>query len=233
MSTATQTAINNATVGLLDDRGNYNASVNTFPATGGSGTAGAVLKGDLWTVSVAGTLGGVAVTAGDVVRSLIDTPAQVASNWAISENNIGYVAENQANKDNTTTLGTSTTLYPTQNAVKVYADTGLATKQASDAGLTALSALTGAGYVKETATDTFALVTTIPNTDITGLGTLSTQSGTFTAIPQANVVNLVSDLALKAPLASPTFTGTVGLPAGQVVNGVTLSTVAGSTNFLK
>ena len=37
----------------------------------------------------------------------------------------------------------------------------------------------GSGYVKETATDTFALVTTIPNTDITGLGTLSTQSGTF------------------------------------------------------
>lgn len=33
--------------------------------------------------------------------------------------------------------------------------------------------------MKETATDTFALVTTIPNTDITGLGTLSTQSGTF------------------------------------------------------
>lgn len=31
-------------VGLLDDRGNYNASVNTFPASGGSGTAGAILK---------------------------------------------------------------------------------------------------------------------------------------------------------------------------------------------
>ena len=61
-------------VGLLDDRGNYNASVNTFPASGGSGTAGAILKGDLWTVSVAGTLGGVAVTPGDLVRAMVDTP---------------------------------------------------------------------------------------------------------------------------------------------------------------
>lgn len=43
-------------VGLLDDRGSYNASANTFPASGGSGTAGAILKGDLWYISVAGTL---------------------------------------------------------------------------------------------------------------------------------------------------------------------------------
>ena len=85
-------------VGLLDDRGNYNASVNTFPTTGGSGAGGAILKGDLWTVSVGGTLGGQAVTAGDTVRALVDSPGQTSSNWAVSENNIGYVAENQSNK---------------------------------------------------------------------------------------------------------------------------------------
>lgn len=86
-------------VGLVDDRGNYNASGNTFPASGGSGTAGAVLKGDLWTVSVAGTLGGVAVTPGDLVRALVDAPGQTAANWAITENNIGFTPENAANKD--------------------------------------------------------------------------------------------------------------------------------------
>lgn len=32
VSTATQTAINNATIGLLDDRGNYSASTNVFPS---------------------------------------------------------------------------------------------------------------------------------------------------------------------------------------------------------
>jgi len=87
--------------GLLDDRGNYDASSNLFPSSGGSGVAGAILKGDLWTVNVAGTLGGVSVTNGDVVRALTDSPGQTASNWAVSENNIGYVAENQANKSST------------------------------------------------------------------------------------------------------------------------------------
>jgi hypothetical protein len=86
-------------VGLLDDRGSYDASVNTFPASGGSGTAGAVLKGDLWYISVAGTLGGVAVAIGDSVRALVDTPGQTATNWSILESNIGYVPENSANKD--------------------------------------------------------------------------------------------------------------------------------------
>ena len=37
----------------------------------------------------------------------------------------------------------------------------------------------------------------ISNTDVSGLGTLSTQSGTFTSIPQANITNLTTDLASK------------------------------------
>lgn len=88
-------------VGLLDDRGNYDASVNTFPAAGGSGTAGAILKGDVWYISVAGTLGGVAVVIGDLVRALADTPGQTAGNWSVLEHNLGYTPENTANKDAT------------------------------------------------------------------------------------------------------------------------------------
>lgn len=109
-------------IGLLDDRGNYDASVNTFPASGGSGTAGAIKKGDLWTISVAGTLGSSAVTAGDVVRALVDTPGQTVGNWVITENNIGYVPENSTNKQ--TDLTASATKYPTVNAVNA----GLALK---------------------------------------------------------------------------------------------------------
>jgi hypothetical protein len=62
----------------------------------------------------------------------------------------------------------------------------------------------------------------IANTDVSGLGTLSTQSGTFTAIPQANVTNLVTDLAGKqATLVSATNIKTVNgnslLGSGDVV----------------
>ena len=80
---AVKTYVDNSVVGLLDDRGDCDASVNTFPATGGSGTAGAVLKGDTWRVSVAGTLGGTNVNINDWVRALTDTPGQTSSNWAI------------------------------------------------------------------------------------------------------------------------------------------------------
>ena len=120
---AVKTYADGLVVGLLDDRGNYDASVNTFPAAGGSGTAGAILKGDIWYISVGGTLGGSAVNVGDSVRALVDTPGQTAGNWDILESNIGYTPENVANKSTNTALGTSDTLYPTQNAVKVYADT--------------------------------------------------------------------------------------------------------------
>lgn len=87
-------------VGLWDDRGAFDASVNAYPSSGGSGTAGAIKKGDIWTISVAGTLPTAqAVEVGDTVRALIDTPGNTQGNWAIQQNNIGYVPENVANKD--------------------------------------------------------------------------------------------------------------------------------------
>jgi len=41
---------------------------------------------------------------------------------------LGFTPEDVANKSTSTSLGTSDTLYPSQNAVKTYVDTGLATK---------------------------------------------------------------------------------------------------------
>lgn len=98
---ATQSYVDGMVAGLLDDRGSYDASGNVFPSSGGSGTAGAILKGDIWYISVGGTLGGQVVVAGDSVRSLVDSPAQTSSNWSILETNIGYVPENVANKTDT------------------------------------------------------------------------------------------------------------------------------------
>lgn len=72
-----------AVIGLFDFRGTHDASGNTYPTTGGSGTSGAILKGDAWKVSVAGMLGGAAVLAGDLLLALVDTPGSTAGNWWI------------------------------------------------------------------------------------------------------------------------------------------------------
>lgn len=87
---ATKQYVDASVVGLWDDRGNYDASGSTFPSTGGSGASGAILKGDIWTISVAGTLGGTAVAIGDTVRAKINTPGSTAGNWAIMEHGLGY-----------------------------------------------------------------------------------------------------------------------------------------------
>lgn len=112
-------------VGLWDDRGTFDASGGAYPASGGSGTAGAILKGDIWIISVAGTLPtGQAVEVGDAVRALIDTPGNTQANWSIIQNNIGYVAENAANKETGSAPTDDTTKYPSSHT----AFTALATK---------------------------------------------------------------------------------------------------------
>lgn len=110
-------------VGLWDDRGSYDASSNAFPSTGGSGTAGAIKKGDIWTISVAGTLpSSQLVEIGDTVRALVDTPSTTPSNWAIQQNNIGYVPENSVNKATTMTGNTaSNVVFLTAKAVYDWA----------------------------------------------------------------------------------------------------------------
>jgi len=88
-----------AVTGLWDDRGSFSAAGGAYPtsANGGSGAAGAILKGDIWTISVAGTLPtGQVVEVGDTIRALINTPGNTQANWAILQNNIGYVPVNKA-----------------------------------------------------------------------------------------------------------------------------------------
>lgn len=82
---AVKTYADGLVVGLFDDRGNFDASVNTFPTTGGSGIAGALVKGDVWTISVAATAGPLfSYIVGTTIRVLTDTPGQTPSNWAIT-----------------------------------------------------------------------------------------------------------------------------------------------------
>lgn len=87
-----------------------------------------------------------------------------------------------------------------------------AASQPVDSDLTAIAALTTTGYGR-------------------GLLTLANTAGLLAAvgaIPESQVTNLTTDLAAKAPLASPTFTGTVTLPNGTVTLGQQANLAANS-----
>lgn len=118
-------------VGLWDDRGNFDASGGAYPSSGGSGAGGAIKKGDIWTISVLGTLPtDQVVEPGDTVRALVDTPGNTQANWSIQQNNIGYTPENVSNKDTDGTFAAnSDTKYPSQKAAKTYVDTSIGTKE--------------------------------------------------------------------------------------------------------
>lgn len=160
--------------GLLDFRGAYDASGNAYPTTGGSGTAGAVLKGDMWIISVAGTLGGEAVQIGDSIIANTDNPGQTASNWNHLNGNISYVPENVANKVTSISGASTDTQYP--SAKLTY--------------------------------DQLALKEATANKENSTIDTSTTK------YPTVNL--LKTGLDTKAPLASPTFTGTVTLPTTQL-----------------
>lgn len=59
--------------------------------------------------------------------SVVDRLDGIDTTLEGKENSIGYTPENAANKSTSTSLGTSNTLYPTQNAAKVYTDNGINT----------------------------------------------------------------------------------------------------------
>lgn len=105
-------------------------------------------------------------------------------------------------------------------------------KQPLDGDLTAIAALTGTGYIRRTADDTWAISATIPNTSITGLGTASTQNtGTSGAtIPFLNGNNTWSGTngfqAVTATTLSTTGSATIG---GAVFVGNTASITVGNS----
>lgn len=91
-----QLQIDEAIVGVYTDAGNWDASGGVFPTT--TNTGDPIQKGDVFNVSVGGTLGGVVYSAGESFRALVDVPAQTAGNWA----KLTYVSQEAT----TSTLGT-------------------------------------------------------------------------------------------------------------------------------
>lgn len=68
---------------VIRDMGDYNASGNTFPITGGSGIIGGIMKGDEFTFTTAGTFGGYVYPIGTIARAKVDTPGQIITNWRL------------------------------------------------------------------------------------------------------------------------------------------------------
>lgn len=210
---AVQEAINTAVTGLLDYRGTYDASTNLFPATGGSGLLGAVLKGDFWIASVVGTLGGTAVTVGDLIIALVDTPGQTATNWDLVSNELGYAPEDSANKDTDGTLAAnSDTKYASQKATKAYADT----KQPLDSDLTTIAAANN-GSVLAATTASFL---TADETKLDGIEAGADVTDTANVTAAGALMDSEVDADLK----------TLSLPANTTITAFGASLIGGAAD---
>jgi len=146
-----------------NDRGNFNASVNTYPTTGGSGTAGAIEKGDLWTISVvatSGVLNGKAV--GTTVRALRAAPGQTVAYWETLD--VGLGASNAAAVAAAAAAAVSAANALTSENNAGTSETNAGTSE-TNAAASAASALAYAVAMSLNATtDTSASSITIPTT---------------------------------------------------------------------
>jgi len=201
---AVKTYVDGLITGLLDYRWWYDASPNTRPATGGSGTAGAILKGDTRVISVTGTLGGTVVAVGDYIIANTDTPWQTDGNWDILNGSVSYVpldaagtitgATGQAQKF---TLGVITgKLYPT-------ADSATAVQVLKADGTTAIATF-------DTTNGNFSIGTTSTARNFNLVKTTDGTANTMGGISQATTF---TNIALS--YTDNTFTTTASLTTNQ------------------
>lgn len=207
-------------------RGEYDASVNTFPATGGSGSGGAIVSGDFWVISVAGTLGGEAVAIGTLLFAKTDTPGQTASNWVTVNQDFAIGAASST--DNAIARFDSTTGKLLQNSGVIINDSDnldAATFSASGTtpSITTASGKTNTGFfqvngktsgaLKLTAADAAAQTVTV------NLAAQTVGAATLTIPDMANVNKTV------AWLESPSFTTpALGTPSSGILSNCTSAT---------
>lgn len=227
---AVKTYADSLVVGLLDYRGAYDASGNTFPASGGSGTAGAILKGDTWVISVAGTLGGSAIQIGDTIIANVDTPGQTDGNWNKLNTNISYVPEDSANKVTSISGASTDTQYP--SAKLVYDQ--LATKYGSGAS-PSFATITSSSL---TASE---MVITDGSKNLVSAAVATYPSLTELSYVKGLTSSAQTQLTARLPLTGGTMTGSITLgentgialdPAGSADgkwSGITVTGTAGYT----
>lgn len=117
---ATKTYADSLVSGLLDDRGNFTpggTSPGAWPTTGGSGTAGAIMKGDIWFCTGSGFVGTTAVVAGSSFRAVVDTPGQTDGNWNVLS--AGAISTTTPSLSQVTAIGATT-----GNSMSVFGASG-------------------------------------------------------------------------------------------------------------
>lgn len=96
VSTLQQAAINSALqsakdytdtkdIGHYIDVGEYAVNItNAYPTTGGTGTDGLILRGNVFTCTSSGTINSKSIPNGSLLRALVDNPQQEDSDWHIT-----------------------------------------------------------------------------------------------------------------------------------------------------
>ena len=165
--------------GLLDDRGNFTPDVTSpgaWPTTGGSGTAGAIMKGDIWFCDASGFMGTTAVVAGASFRAIVDTPGQTDGNWNVLS--AGAISTSTPSLQQVATVGSTTSV----QSVSIINNLSTSTFTAFSTGGNGGAEI---GYSSSSK------------------GFLSVSNGTNTATVRAN--NLTGDKTYQLPDASGTL----------------------------
>jgi hypothetical protein len=182
------------------------------------------LSGNATTATTAGTISG-SITESQVVSLVSDLSAK-ASTASVTSAIATHAALTATHGVAGSIVGTSDSQTLTNKTISGASNTLSAIAQSSVTNL-----VTDLAALASTASVTSAIATHAALTNTHGVGgsivgtigiqtltnkTISGSSNTLTNIAQSSITSLVSDLALKAPLASPTFTGTV--TAGNTVD---------------
>jgi hypothetical protein len=242
----TDAAVIAGTIGLLDYRGSYDASTNLFPSIGGSGIAGAVLKGDFWICSVSGTLGGVAVTPGDLIISVVDTPGQTSTNWDLIAHNLGsYVTNVTGTTNRVTSSGGATpsidisASYVGQSSITTLGTVATGVWQGTAVGDTYISSASTWNAKAPTASPTFA--TSITGSYLTASQLLITDGSknvisattatypSLTELAYAKGVTSAIQTQLNAKGTGTVSSGTAGTFAVYTGTGTTVGPTSGSS----
>ena len=225
---ATKNYVDTSVLGLLNYRGSYNASTNLFPSTGGSGVLGAIRKGDFWICSVAGTLGSTAVTPGDLIISIVNTPGQTAANWDLIAHDLGsYVTSVSGTANRIISSGGST---PTIDIASTYiGQSSITTLGTISSGSIPFSLVTGTVPVNQGGTNIASytigdIIYASGSTTLSKLADVATGSvlvsGGVGVAPSYSNSPTVTNLTATSTIIANTIgiTGTASIGTAQILN---------------